>query len=57
MPAVALVTRVAPLSEIERDALQLALRESNGNRDQAARRLGISRSSIYQRIQRHVLDG
>lgn len=51
-----LVTRVATLNEIEHDALLLALRESNGNRDLAARRLGISRSSIYQRIRRHGLE-
>jgi two-component system response regulator HydG len=51
-----LVTRVAPLAEIERDAIQLALREADGNRDLAARRLGISRSSIYERIRRHGIE-
>jgi transcriptional regulator with PAS, ATPase and Fis domain len=52
-----LVTRVAQLAEIERDAILLALEQCGGNREEAARRLGISRSSIYERIRRHGLDG
>ena len=50
-----LLTRLAPLVEIEREAIALALEESGGNRERAAKRLGISRSSIYERIRRHGL--
>jgi transcriptional regulator with PAS, ATPase and Fis domain len=52
-PQVCLVTRLAPLTDIERDAISMALEQSGGNREMAARRLGISRSSIYERIRRH----
>jgi two-component system response regulator HupR/HoxA len=48
-----LVACVAPMSQIVKAAIQLALKECHGNREEAARRLGISRSSIYARIQRH----
>ncbi len=47
-----LVTAVVPMAEIENAAIRLALEECDGNRDEAARRLGISRSSIYERIRR-----
>ncbi len=45
-----LVTRVAPLAEIELDAIRLALEETGGDRREAARRLGISRSTLYARL-------
>ncbi len=45
-----LVTRVATLAEIEHDAIQLALSTLNGDRREAAKRLGISRSTLYVRI-------
>jgi DNA-binding NtrC family response regulator len=45
-----LVTRVAPLAEIEKDAIRLALEATGGDRREAARRLGISRSTLYVRI-------
>ena len=47
-----LVNRVAPLEDIEREAILMALDEARGTRRQAADRLGISRSSIYERIRR-----
>jgi DNA-binding NtrC family response regulator len=46
----ALVTRVAPLRDIEKEAIQLALAATRGDRRKAARLLGISRSTIYVRI-------
>jgi DNA-binding NtrC family response regulator len=45
-----LVTRVAPLAEIEKEAIRLALNATGGDRREAARRLGISRSTLYVRI-------
>ena len=45
-----LVTRVASLAEIERAAIHLALAETGGDRREAARRLGISRSTLYVRL-------
>ncbi|HUR27518.1 MAG TPA: sigma 54-interacting transcriptional regulator [Planctomycetota bacterium] len=45
-----LVTRVAPLRDIEREALRLALDAAGGDRAEAARLLGVSRSTVYIRI-------
>jgi DNA-binding NtrC family response regulator len=41
------------LHEAERSMIERALGEEHGNVGRAAQRLGISRSSLYQRIQRH----
>ncbi|MGE5278539.1 MAG: sigma-54 interaction domain-containing protein, partial [Acidobacteriota bacterium] len=41
------------LEEAERRLIERTLREERGRVDRAAERLGISRSSLYQRIQRH----
>jgi transcriptional regulator of acetoin/glycerol metabolism len=41
---------VATLAEIEKDAIRLTLSETGGDRREAARRLGISRSTLYVRI-------
>jgi len=41
------------LEESERRLIERTLREEGGRVDRAAQRLGISRSSLYQRIQRH----
>lgn len=46
----------ATLARVEREALQSALAESGGNRTQAARRLGIAKSSFYEKLTRHGLD-
>jgi DNA-binding NtrC family response regulator len=43
----------APLREAERDALLRALRESGGNRTLAARKLGIGRRTLYDKLARH----
>jgi two-component system response regulator HupR/HoxA len=48
-----LVTSVVPMAEIVQAAIRLALEECHGNREEAAYRLGISRSSIYMRIKRY----
>ena len=43
------------LREAERLLIERALREERGNVERAAARLGISRSSLYQRVQKHGL--
>lgn len=41
---------VRPLSEIEATAIRLALRIYDGNLSEAARRLGIGRSTLYRKL-------
>jgi transcriptional regulator of acetoin/glycerol metabolism len=41
---------VAPLEGLERDAMQAALQACHGNVSDAARRLGVSRSTLYRRL-------
>ena len=41
-----------PMKELERDAIELALREADGNREQAARLLGIPRTTFYNKLKR-----
>ncbi|MFD2437578.1 helix-turn-helix domain-containing protein [Modicisalibacter luteus] len=43
------------LMQAERNALKIALAESGGSRIHAARILGISKSSFYQKLARHGL--
>ena len=38
------------LERIEREQIRRALEETTGNRDRAARMLGISRATIYRKI-------
>ena len=42
--------RLAPIEQIEHDAITRALRACDGNKVHAARRLGMSRSTLYRRI-------
>ncbi len=44
------------LDSMERDMVVKALRQAGNNRSQAARLLGITRSQLYSRLQRHGLD-
>jgi len=46
----------ARLKDVERDLIVKALHESRNNRSQAARLLGITRSQLYTKLQRHRLD-
>jgi len=41
---------LSALDQAERDAIVVALREANGNKVQAATRLGVSRTTLYARI-------
>lgn len=45
-------TGMARLAVIEREAIDQALAASNGNISQAARRLGISRNTLYRKLGR-----
>jgi PAS domain S-box-containing protein len=42
--------------ELEREALVRALREAGGNQSQAARILGVSRVTVWNRMRRHGID-
>jgi transcriptional regulator with GAF, ATPase, and Fis domain len=44
------------LEVVERDLIAKALQETRNNRTRAARLLGITRSQLYSRIQKHGLD-
>ena len=44
------------LSDIERRAIRETLELCNGNRTEAARRLGISQKSIYNKMKRYDLQ-
>jgi transcriptional regulator with GAF, ATPase, and Fis domain len=44
------------LEVVERDLIMKALREAQNNRSQAARLLGITRSQLYSRMQKHGLS-
>jgi DNA-binding NtrC family response regulator len=44
-----------PLEEVERVLIQKALKRHHGNVSQAAEALGLSRSALYRRLQRHGL--
>jgi DNA-binding NtrC family response regulator len=43
------------LEATERAALVRVLRETKGNKDRAARILGVSRSTVYEMIRRHAV--
>jgi PAS domain S-box-containing protein len=47
----------ASLSELKKQRLLEALRESGGNQSEAARRLGISRTSVWNQMKRFGLSG
>ncbi len=44
------------LSEVERDHIKKVLRDTNGNRSEAARRLGIERKTLYKKASRLGID-
>ena len=43
------------LSRRERDAVQTALAQAEGNISQAAKLLGLSRAALYRRLEKHGL--
>ncbi len=48
--------RVDAGSTPEREALMMALRKANGNQSEAARRLGVSRVTVWKRIRKYGID-
>jgi len=56
-PATAVRPLEERLREVERDALVEALRAAGQNRTQAARLLGISRRSLYEKLAEHQITG
>jgi serine/threonine-protein kinase PknK len=49
------VVLVKPIDEIEKEAIELALKECGGNREEAARRLHISRAAFYVKLKKYDL--
>ena len=45
-----------PLAEIEKRHIQAVLRHSRGNIEKSAKVLGISRSSLYERVKRYEIQ-
>jgi transcriptional regulator with PAS, ATPase and Fis domain len=45
------------LSAVERTTIEHVMRETEGNKSKAARRLGITRTQLYFRLQKYGLDG
>jgi DNA-binding NtrC family response regulator len=43
------------IEDIERDVIQKALRKNNGNISQAAKELGLTRASLYRRLEKYAL--
>lgn len=50
------VAYLKPMAELERDAIELALRSCAWNKEKAARRVGISRASIYMKVKKYGLQ-
>jgi transcriptional regulator of acetoin/glycerol metabolism len=44
------------LADVEQRAIERAMRETNGNRSQAARQLGISRTQLYGRLRKYNFE-
>jgi DNA-binding NtrC family response regulator len=44
------------MADVERAAIEAALRESNGNRRRAAERLGIGERTLYRKIKSYELE-
>ena len=55
-PAPAAATEPLPLEEVERRNILAALQRSGGNKNEAARILGIDRQRLYRKIEKYGLD-
>lgn len=56
LEGVGAVKFLKPVAELERDAIELALRQTNWSKEEAAKRLGISRASIYMKVKKFGLQ-
>ena len=52
----AATTTTTDLSTVERRAIEQIMRETRGNKSEAARRLGITRIQLYTRLRKHGLE-
>ena len=55
-PSLAQITRVPTMEEHERRILQDALEECGWNKKQTAKRLGISRSTLYDKLKKYQIS-
>jgi transcriptional regulator of acetoin/glycerol metabolism len=55
-PMVPVMVDSTDLHVVERQAIERAMREVNGNKSRAARQLGISRTQLYFRLRKHGLE-
>jgi len=55
-PMVPMMVDSRDLNVVERQAIERAMREVNGNKSRAARQLGISRTQLYYRLRKHGLE-
>ena len=55
-PMVPIKVESTDLNVVERQAIERAMREVNGNKSRAARQLGISRTQLYFRLRKHGLE-
>jgi transcriptional regulator with PAS, ATPase and Fis domain len=55
-PMVPMMVDSTDLNVVERQAIERAMREVNGNKSRAARQLGISRTQLYYRLRKHGLE-
>ncbi|MBR5902195.1 AAA family ATPase, partial [bacterium] len=46
-----------PLKEIERQAIEAALKRHNGNKAAAAKELGIGLKTIYRKVEEYQIEG
>jgi DNA-binding NtrC family response regulator len=44
------------LNEVERQAIEVVMRATRGNKSRAAKRLGLTRSQLYSRLRKYDLD-
>ena len=51
-----LTARPTDLPEVERRTIEQVLRDTDGNKAKAARRLGITRTQLYGRLRKYDLD-
>jgi transcriptional regulator of acetoin/glycerol metabolism len=54
-PSAAEPSRTDDLGDVEREHIVRVLHETHGNKRAAASRLGISRRTLYRRLERHGL--
>jgi transcriptional regulator of acetoin/glycerol metabolism len=47
---------LSPIDQLECDAIARALHQANGNKVEAARSIGLSRSTIYRKIRAYGID-